>query len=168
MDAEVMRLRQLRAVALKVRAIARELGRGAQVRQDPCCEAIACAAWRVVRAVNGRLRGHPYAPFQRDVGLSALIANGMIAAAVGFRSTPRRATLQRLDPYVKRLARELDDARALTWAADFSDSLGRSQAEIRRLQGALPGLRRGGEKMAGPEPALAAPAPAMDWPYLAL
>jgi hypothetical protein len=34
---------------------------------------------------------------------------------------------------LKRLAREVDNARALTWSADLSDTLGRSQTEIRRL-----------------------------------
>jgi hypothetical protein len=34
---------------------------------------------------------------------------------------------------LQRVARELDDARALTWSSDLSDTLGRSQIEIRTL-----------------------------------
>jgi len=38
---------------------------------------------------------------------------------------------------LRKLARQLDDARALTWSADLSDSFGRSQIEIRSILAAL-------------------------------
>jgi hypothetical protein len=78
---------------------------------------------------------------------------------------------------LKRVAREVDNARALTWSADLSDSLGRSQTEIRRLikeveagarkeSGAL--IEAGyaveqGVKVSGDE----AGSVAGNWPYLA-
>jgi hypothetical protein len=45
----------------------------------------------------------------------------------------RGRSLQAFSAELQRVARELDDARALTWSADLSDALGRSQIEIRRL-----------------------------------
>ena len=39
--------------------------------------------------------------------------------------------------HLHRLARQLDDARALTWSSDLSDTFGRLQIEIRALMLAL-------------------------------
>jgi hypothetical protein len=49
------------------------------------------------------------------------------AARYGGRS------LQALSNDLQNVARGLDDARALTWSADLSDTFGRSQTQIRKL-----------------------------------
>jgi hypothetical protein len=41
--------------------------------------------------------------------------------------------LGELQANLRVISRELADARALTWSPDLSDSLGRSQIEVRRL-----------------------------------
>lgn len=41
--------------------------------------------------------------------------------------------MQTLSAELHRVVGELDDARALTWSADLSDTFGRSQAQLRRL-----------------------------------
>jgi hypothetical protein len=45
----------------------------------------------------------------------------------------RGRSLQTLCRELQRVARGLDDARALTWSSDLSDTLGRSQLQIHTL-----------------------------------
>jgi hypothetical protein len=165
-DSEVQRLRDLRASALRVRAIAHALGRRF-AGNDALLNRGACAAWRIARAVSGRLRAHPFLRFQRDASLSVLIANSLAAKSAGLRAANLQSALQLFDAQLKMLARELADARALTWVPELSDSFGRSQAEIRSLTAAL-GFET---QVIEPEkPRLRSPetAPIEDWPYLAL
>jgi hypothetical protein len=135
-----------------------------------------CAAWRVARAATGRLRAHPYARYQKEAGVSVLLMNGLVAAVAALGAS-RQSALKRFDANLKRLARELDDARALTRAADLSDSLGRSQLEVRSLLGALADETGspGTASHPAPPPATQArsdasgygsAAAAADWPYL--
>ena len=177
-DTEVERLRRLRSAALRVRSIAHALGdaRPAAAEgsaRDPLLHNGACAAWRVARAASGRLRAHPYARFQQDPGMGVVVANGFVAAnaVIGVRS--RHQALLRFAEHLKALMREVEDVRALTWADDFGDCLGRSQLEMRTLLGALEYETRGSRL---PERSRSASIAAVarytgtgetDWPYLA-
>jgi hypothetical protein len=121
--------------------------------------------------VSGRLRAHPYARFQKDAGVGAVLWNSLVAitVALGARSQPR--ALSSFDVQLRQLARQLDRARALTWATDLSDSFGRSQNEIRALIGDLETLDRGcieSKTTAAAQPSGSATALEADWPYLAL
>jgi len=167
MDAEVERLRRLRAGALKVRAIARALGRTQATHRDPLLSRGRCAAWRIARAATGRLRAHPYSRFQRDAGFCVIVTNGVVAAAIALRGMRRRAALATFEAYLMQLERELADVRALTWAADLSDAFGRSQQELRALLTLLDAQIRG--EQVPPIVAAYGQSPAeTDWPYLVL
>jgi hypothetical protein len=188
-DLEIERLRRLRGSALRIRAVARALGGSRAALNDPLLNRGACAAWRIVRAATGRLRAHPYVSFQKDPGLALLLGNSIVATAAVIGASSRLRALENFEAQLKGLARELDDARALTWAADLSDAFGRSQHEIRSLVAAIECETQGVGKTrgAGKQPAMgvrsheprrrlapnapqaaarAAPAEG-DWPYLA-
>lgn len=169
-DFEVERLRRLRGSALRLRKIARVLGRLPSVPDEPLLNRSACAAWRIARAASGRLRAHPYERFQKDAGLGLLLQNSLWAKFAVFRIATRFQALEVVERELKALARELDDARALTWAAELSEPLGRAQRELRAL---IAGVECGRAQ----DPAWVvtrASAPACDaaaadgsWPYLA-
>ena len=172
-DKEIERLRRLRAVALQVRAVARALRPG-----DPLLNRGRCAAWRVARTVSGRLRAHPYASYQKDAGIGVVVANSLAAANAALGVKTRHQGLLRFEAYLKSLAQELSDVRALTSAADLNDCFARSQIEIRALLAALGVETRGGRENQGihvPEAstmdpvtnAASAIAVDSDWPYLA-
>jgi hypothetical protein len=127
---------------------------------------------------------HPYARFQEDPGIGVVFKNSFVAATAGLRARSQRQALLSLEGHLTRLARQLDDARALTLAPDLSDSLGRLQIEIRSVLTALE-QRATLEQCTALEqrttleretpvgltsvvagPSYAAPADA-DWPYLA-
>ncbi|MDP8986549.1 MAG: hypothetical protein M3N97_16205 [Pseudomonadota bacterium] len=131
-DAEVERLRRLRVTALRVRALTIALAQRPSTR-DPLLRQGQCAAWRVARIASGRLRAHPYARFQRDAGAVTILWNSLIAAATALCVRTRQHALASTVGQCRRLAREVEGARALTWAADLSDALGRSQKELRAL-----------------------------------
>lgn len=183
-DLEVERLRRLRGSALRVRAVARALGAKKWTLDDPLLNRGACTAWRVARAVSGRLRAHPYASFQKDASLVQLIGNGIVAKATAAGASSRLRALQDFEMQLKAFARELDDVRALTWAYELSDSFGRSQREIRALVDALecethvdmvdtpPVVVRAHEPQRrlapiAPDTSGRAAAAGGDWPYLA-
>jgi len=100
---------------------------------DSLLDRAGCAAWRVARTVSGRLRAHPYERFQKDAGTGVVVRNSIVAALAALGTKTPRQALVNLEGRLRQLARELDRARALTWAADLSDSFGRSQIEIRSL-----------------------------------
>jgi hypothetical protein len=173
-DGEVERLRRLRGSALRVRAVARTLHYTTSCVEDPLVRDSGLAAWRIARTVTGRLRAHPHIGFQRDASLVILLRNSLRAAASALTAWNRRRALQGLVADLGSLARELDDVRALTWWAEFSDSLGRSQAEVRAILAAFDSMRLPGTRAITPRavsqathPAKSAPAPE-DWPYLAI
>ena len=192
-DFEVERLRRLRASALRLRAVSRALGANRAMLDDGLLSLGACAAWRVARVVSGHLRAHPYESFQKDAGLGTLLMNGLVAKAAALGTSRRSQVLAHLERHSTALSRELDDARALTRAADLSDSFGRSQNEIRSLIAAVecaagaaeatalprpvpqpravPPLPRRTEMPRRPAPvsgsSAAATAAGGDWPYLA-
>jgi hypothetical protein len=131
-DTEVVRLRQLRATVLKARALAAAMdsssARGATIFSR---SAVSC--WRIARVVTGRLRAHPYLSYQRDASATRAVfdlVNAQVLASVSQRQGHACRTFA---AELKRVAREVDNARSLTWSADLSDSLGRSQMEIRDL-----------------------------------
>ena len=190
-DSEVQRLRQLRGSALRVRAVALALGRDRKAPTDSLLNAGACAAWRVARAVTGRLRAHPYAPYQKGATLGMLVRNSIAARAALLASSTRAQALEAFEGHLKVLLRELDDARALTRASDLSDTFGRYQSELRVLVNLLGQLLHGAyahdlivELPAAAPPTVStvkaiAPAYAaavavstgsrsVDWPYLAI
>jgi hypothetical protein len=131
-DTEVVRLRQLRATALKARALAAamefSLPRGGAMFSR---SAVSC--WRIARVVTGRLRAHPYLSYQRDASSARAVFDQGIAYLLAAISQRQGQSFRTFLVELKRVAREVDNARALTWSADLSDTLGRSQVEIRRL-----------------------------------
>jgi hypothetical protein len=136
-DVEVLRLRRLRDTALRARAIAAvlegSLANPGSARRTATLCASASACWRIARVITGRLRAHPYLRYQR--GPSELRNayhrfNANVLAAV---ARYQGCSLQTLSLELRRVVRELDDARALTLSAELSDTFGRSQLQIRQL-----------------------------------
>ncbi len=175
-DLEVARLRQLRSSALRVRAVAQALSTSRVALQDPLLIRGACASWRIARVVSGRLKAHPYLRYQKDAALGVIVFNGALARWLTLKSRNRLQALGEYEGNLRRLARQLEDARALTWSSDLSDALGRSQTEIRSLLTAVTGETAvsGSTRLAQCELSLAeggvgalAPAIEGDWPYLA-
>jgi hypothetical protein len=175
-DMEVIRLRRLRNTALRARAIAVALDSDPPER-GTVFSASAQICWRIARLMTGRLRAHPYLSYQR--GPSELraafhrISAGVLGAIARYRGRHRQTYAGEL----RHVARELDDARALTWSTELSDTLGRLQMQIRRLLVELDaGARAEAEARLETAPrdrARADRAPdetesaAGDWPYLA-
>jgi hypothetical protein len=137
-DAEVMRLRRLRNTVLRARAIAAAL-RSGSVPGTPVFSRSALTCWRIARVITGWLRAHPYLSYQQDPSelrsLYDRISADLLARAAHYRGR----SLHFFSDELRRVARELDDARALTWSPDLSDNLGRSQTQIRDLLKELDG-----------------------------
>jgi len=134
-DAEVARLRRLRNTALRARAVAAALNSdsaGSSAR-DSAFSRSAANCWRIARVITGWLRAHPYLSYQREPSELRRFYNGASGSLLGTIARYRGRTHQVFAEELRRVARELDDARALTWSPDLSDSLGRSQLQMRRL-----------------------------------
>jgi hypothetical protein len=131
--AEVVRLRGLRNVALRTRALAEVLDSSNESGGNTVFARSALACWRVVRIISGTLHAHPFLPYQQ--GPSEMraawdhLSTKLLAGAARYKD--RQFDVFSVE--LRRVARELDDVRALTWLSDLSDSLGRSQLQIRRL-----------------------------------
>jgi hypothetical protein len=175
-DAEVIRLRRLRNTALRARAIAVALDSDAAERGS-VFSASAQICWRIARLMTGRLRAHPYLSYQRGPSELRAAYHRVGAAVLGAIARYRGRHRQTYAGELRHVARELDDARALTWSTELSDTLGRLQMQIRRLlaeldAGALAeagvgletALRGGPRADRAPDEAESA---AGDWPYLA-
>src|ERR1700722_9139675 len=130
-DAEVMRLRRLRSTVLKARSLARQLDLSSS-RRNSVFSRSAVSCWRIARIVTGRLRAHPYLNYQRDASDMAALCYRLSARLTAIASVRWGSSLQTFSAELMRVARELDNTRALTWSADLSDTLGRLQTEIRR------------------------------------
>ena len=180
-DPEVTRLRRLRDVALRSRAVARALTAARAPEDDPLLARAACACWRIVRAASGRLMGHPYPRYQRGPSLFSLVRHALRGRLVALTHRSRPAGLHAGRDELLELGRLLSDVRALTLTPQLSDTLGRSQWEIDMLLFTLgQELARGATEVRPaprpielPRPIERAPAelPAAiggDWPYLAL
>jgi hypothetical protein len=151
-DTEVMRLRGLRNTALRARAIAAALDLGAAHRNSVFSRSALCC-WRVARVITGWLRAHPYLSYQQGQSEVRGLYDRLSADLLGRVARYRGGSLHIFADELRRVAREVDDARALTWCSDLSDSLGRSQAQIRELIKELDAGRRD-EEDARPETAL--------------
>jgi hypothetical protein len=175
-DLEVARLRQLRSSALRARAVALALSATRAAAEDPLLTRGACTSWRIARVVSGRLKAHPYPRYQRDTALGVIVLNGVLAGWLALKSRNRLQALCEYETNLRRLARQLEDARALTWSSDLSDTFGRSQTEIRSLLAAVAGETGASGARRSPTRELSltdggvgalAPAIEGDWPYLA-
>ena len=138
----------------------------------------AARCWQIARVATGRLNAHPYLSYQRGPSeLSTLY--GEIRATL-LRSAARygQRSFRALSDELESLARELDDARALTWSTELSDTFGRSQAQLRRLMAEVEaGARKEAGKDTGSRSAIVPDARASaggeeanlagNWPYLA-
>ncbi|MGB6354861.1 MAG: hypothetical protein WBF21_12845 [Steroidobacteraceae bacterium] len=131
-DIEVIRLRQLRNTALRARAIGLALNARSS-DTDSLFAQSALACWRVARLITGKLRAHPYQSYQREAGALRSWYDRMLAALIGAAARVRGGSFGCFSPHLQRVARELDDARALTWSPTLSDAFGRSQSEFRGL-----------------------------------
>jgi hypothetical protein len=129
-DAEVTRLRRLRSTALKVRALAEAMA-AHSVRRDSVFSQGGRSCWRIARLMTGTLRAHPYLSYQRGPSGVRAVYDRASAGLLSGIAQYRGRSLQVFAVELQRVARELDDTRALTWSADLSDALGRSQIQIR-------------------------------------
>ncbi len=169
-DAEVMRLRRLRAAALRARALAGTLEFSAS-RPDSVFSRSAVACWRIARTITGRLRAHPDLRYQQGPGELRTLIDRIGARVRGAAARYRSRTLEVLGGEIQGVARELDDARALTWSPDLSDEFGRLQIQVRRLIAEIGGVSH----QAGPLTDLSVPQDEDEsasgvggnWPYLA-
>src|SRR5882724_1816497 len=131
-DTEVTRLRRLRNTALRARAVASALDYDS-ARHGSVFSRGAVNCWRIARVITGLLRAHPYLSYQRGPsevrGVYDRVSAGLLGGIARYRGRSR----QTFSDELRRVAHELDDARALTWSSDLSDTLGRSQMQIRGL-----------------------------------
>jgi hypothetical protein len=167
-DAEVLRLRKLRNVALRARALGKFLDSNRDARDSVFARgSVLC--WTIARIATGRLRAHPYLSYQRGHGEYAALADAAIAAArasIAQRQNRGRAVFAE---HLQTVAREVDDIRSVSWSADLGDALGRMQIQMRQLLGeldcgppmqrwaAIPAQRHSLQEIA-----------ADSWPYLAI
>src|ERR1700689_366856 len=80
-DAEVLRLRKLRNVALRARALAKILDSdSAQERSIFARSAVTC--WTIARVASGRLKAHPYPSYQRGPSPLRELADNAVASLV--------------------------------------------------------------------------------------
>jgi len=138
-DAEVVQLRKLRKMALRVRALAEGVG----AQRSPQQGAVAMSAllsWSVARVVTGRLRGHPNLSCQKGPNRIRNMLNRAVAFLGGATDQYRGRALRAYATELHHLAREMADMRALTWDQDWSDTLGRAQGRLQGLMQQLPAV----------------------------
>jgi hypothetical protein len=170
-DAEVVRLRNLRNVALRARVLARALDSDRSM-DDSVFARSALMCWAIARIATGHLRAHPYLSYQKDASPTRDLVDRAAVSVIGWLARHQERTLTVYAKQLHALARELDDTRALTWSPALSDALGRSQAKLRLLIKEIdPGARaavgevdvsRMGHR------ALENAEIASNWPYLAI
>lgn len=131
MSDEVTRLRRLRKKALHVRAVAFYLN--AARCEGGTYERAALVNWRIARIATGKLRSHPYDNFQRDPGFFESVAGRFSAYLKAALASVRGRKMRFFLAEISSVARELDDARALTLSAELSDALGRAQESMRTV-----------------------------------
>jgi hypothetical protein len=135
-DAEVLRLRKLRNVALRVRALARILELDS-VQEQSAFARSAVICWTIARIASGRLRAHPYLSYQQGPSQLRDVADGLIASLGAFNARRQNRRWSVCAQQLQTVAREVDDVRALTWSPELSDALGRVQIQMRRLANEL-------------------------------
>ena len=181
-DVDVLRMRRLRDRARTVRALAMALESDAAPRTSTLSLSTlsrsAQTCWRISRVITGLLRGHPNLSYRRDYSPSHAAYGHVRAMLLAFVARVRGTQARTFAADLRRVARELDDVRALTWSVELSDTLGRVQLQMRRLcremdvatlleSGANPEMEaRVASRISGgrkdPQPVDA------NWPYLAL
>jgi hypothetical protein len=80
--------------------------------------------------------------YQRGLSELRTLVDGIRANVLGSAARDRKRSLAMLADEVQAVARELDDARALTWSAELSDDFGRAQVQVRRLIAEIGGSRK--------------------------
>lgn len=176
-DAEVLRLRNLRDVALRTRAFAKCLESDASGRALFARSAVIC--WTIARVASGRLRAHPYLQYQKGPSSRRQIADLMFAAWSTLAARRRNCRFDDYARQFKMLARTVDDVRALTWSPDLSDALGRMQLRLHRLAneldaaaraegGATATARQNAQLQADTRAKLDEISVENNWPYLAI
>src|SRR5579863_352386 len=131
-DAEVLRLRKLRNVALRARAVTKTLDSDSAHERSVFAKS-AAICWTVARVASGRLSAHPYLNYQQGPSRLRSLADQLIALLGALHARRRNRRLSLCVRQLQAVAREVDDVRALTWSAELSDALGRMQVQIRRL-----------------------------------
>jgi hypothetical protein len=131
-DSEVLRLRKLRMMALRTRALAKFLEADTAVDKSLFARS-AVICWTIARLATGRLRAHPYLSFQKGPSPLRELADSVIASATAFVARRQGRRLSVLTDELHGVARQVDDARALTWTPELSDALGRMQFHLRTL-----------------------------------
>lgn len=132
MDGEVIRLRQLRERALKTRALAMAMDAG-ELSLNTALARSAHSCWRIAKVVTGALRGHPNLSWQKDYSPLRAAYDRLNARFMAVTARRRGTSAREFCEALWGVARELDDARALTWSAELSDTLGRAQLQMRQL-----------------------------------
>lgn len=135
-DAEVMRLRKLRNVALRARALAKILDSDSAEGQTVFARS-AVICWTIARIASGRLRAHPYLSYQQGPSPLRDLADGLAASLAALTARRQNRRVLVCAQQLQAVAREVDDVRALTWSAELSDALGRMQIHMRRLANEL-------------------------------
>lgn len=175
-DAEVLRLRKLRNVALRARAFAKTLDSDSTQKQSVFARS-AVVCWTIARIASGRLRAHPYLSYQQGPSQLRDLADGWMAAFVALNARRRNRRISVYAQQWQTVAREVDDVRALTWSPDLSDALGRMQIHMRRLANELDlgAIGETGAAALPRTPARVETSIALDeiavddsWPYLAI
>jgi hypothetical protein len=143
-DAEVTRLRRLRSAALNARALAARLESSSS--RHSVFSRTAGRCWQIARAASGRLNAHPYLSYQRGPSELSVLYGEIRARLLSSAARYGQRNFRALSDELQSVARELDDARALTWSTELSDIFGRSQAQLRRL---MAEVEAGARKEAG-------------------
>jgi hypothetical protein len=170
-DAEVVRLRNLRNVALRTRALAAVLESDGNMNGSALSRS-ALMCWAIARIATGHLRAHPFLSYQKGQSPTRDLTDRAVSSMVGWLARHQKRTLNVYADQLQILTRELDDTRALTWSPALSDALGRSQVQLRQLIKELEcDKRHANGELAAPrnaERALDEVAIASNWPYLAI
>jgi hypothetical protein len=168
-DAEVLRLRKLRKVALRTRVLGKILAAEGGSKNSVFARA-SVLCWTIARIATGRLRAHPYLSYQRGHGQLAGIADAAIAAATATAARRRNREFEAFGEQLLAVAREVDDVRFVSWSPDLSDALGRMQIQIRHILGELdcklPSARSAAPVVA--RRAIQELVAEDNWPYLAI
>ncbi|MDP9090919.1 MAG: hypothetical protein M3O26_19555 [Pseudomonadota bacterium] len=166
---EVVRLRDLRNLALRVRALAHALDGPTAESAEFGKSAVIC--WALARIATGHLRAHPYLSYQKGPGRLRDLANRSMAALAAFNARRQGRCASLCAEELRGVARALADARALTWSADLGEALGRTHIQLRRV-GVELDARAQHEPGAIGKPETSAIAVQhsgeSDWPYLAI
>jgi len=168
-DAEVLRLRKLRNVALRARALGGFLDSNSA--DNSVFAKGTVLSWSIARIATGRLRAHPYLSYQRGHGQLATLADAAIAAALAAAARRQSRELPVYAQQLQALAREVDNVRSVSLSPDLSDALGRMQIQMRRLMSEMdcmlpvPRTAAAGKDTRGSLQDMAAE---NSWPYLAI